>query len=256
MAIYGREGKPMNRFAGKVVLVSGATRGIGKAIASAFIEEDATLVGLYAGNEESAAAFMAEHQQAQGRIDLCRCNVADPQQVAELFEHLETRHQRLDILVNNAGVRRDAVLAMMHDSQWQEVIDTNLTGTFLMARKAVPLMMRNKFGRIVNITSPVARLGFAGQANYAASKAGQIALARSLAREVARKKITVNCVSPGFIATDFLDGLPGELLDEYRKMVPMRRFGTPAEVAHAVLFLCSAEAAYISGSVLEVSGGL
>ena len=180
----------MKRFAGKVVLVSGATRGIGKAIASAFIEEDATLVGLYAGNEESAAAFMAEHQQAQGRIDLCRCNVADPQQVAELFEHLETRHQRLDILVNNAGVRRDAVLAMMHDSQWQEVIDTNLTGTFLMARKAVPLMMRNKFGRIVNITSPVARLGFAGQANYAASKAGQIALARSLAREVARKKIT------------------------------------------------------------------
>ena len=256
MAIYGREDEQMNRFDGTVVLVTGATRGIGRAIASAFLKENATLVGIYAGNEESAAAFIAEHQEAEGRIDLRRCNVADPQQVTDLFEHLETRYQRLDILVNNAGVRRDAVLAMMNDSQWQEVIDTNLTGTFLMARNAVPLMMRNKFGRIVNITSPVARLGFAGQANYAASKAGQIALAKSLARAVAKKKITVNCVSPGLIATDFLDGLPRELLDEYRKLVPMRRFGTPAEVAHAVLFLCSAEAAYISGTVLEVSGGL
>ena len=256
MAFYEREDERMNRFQGRVVLVTGATRGIGRAISSAFLKEDATLIGLYAGNEESAAAFIAEHPEAAGRIDLRRCNVADAEQVAALFDHIETRHQRLDILVNNAGVRRDAVLAMMKDNQWQEVIDTNLTGTFFMARQAVPLMMRNKFGRIVNITSPVARLGFAGQANYAASKAGQIALARSLAREVAKKKITVNCISPGFIATDFLDGLPGELLDEYRKMVPMRRFGTPEEVAHAVLFLSGEEAAYISGTVLEVSGGL
>jgi 3-oxoacyl-[acyl-carrier protein] reductase len=246
----------METFQNRVVLVSGATRGIGKAIARRFLEEGAYLVGLYAGNEVAAQSFQMENALLADRIDLRRCNVSDPQAVAALFGDLEQRYQSLDILVNNAGIRRDAVLAMMSYGQWQEVIDTNLTGTYLLAKHAVPLMMRNKFGRIINITSPVAHLGFPGQANYAASKAGQVAMTKSLAKEVARKKITVNCVSPGFIATDFLDGLSPELLEEYKKMVPMRRFGSPEEVAHAVLFLAGSEAAYISGTVLEVSGGL
>jgi 3-oxoacyl-[acyl-carrier protein] reductase len=246
----------MKIFQDRVVLVSGATRGIGKAIARRFLEEGAFLVGLYAGNEAAAQSFRTENPQLADSMDLRRCNVTDPDAVAALFEDLEQRYQSLDILVNNAGIRKDAMLAMMSYGQWQEVIDTNLTGTYLLAKHAVPLMMRNKFGRIINITSPVAHLGFAGQANYAASKAGQVALSKSLAKEVARKKITVNCVSPGFIATDFLDGLSPELLEEYKKMVPMRRFGSPEEVAHAVLFLAGSEAAYISGTVLEVSGGL
>lgn len=246
----------MKSFQNRVVLVSGATRGIGKAIACRFLEEGARLVGLYAGNETAAQSFRTETALHGDRVDLRRCNVSDPHEVAALFEDLEQRYLSLDILVNNAGIRRDAVLAMMSHGQWQEVIDTNLTGTYLLSKHAVPLMMRNKFGRIINITSPVAHLGFAGQANYAASKAGQVALTRSLAKEVARKKITVNCVSPGFIATDFLDGLSPERLEEYKKMVPMRRFGSPEEVAHAVIFLAGSEAAYISGTVLEVSGGL
>jgi 3-oxoacyl-[acyl-carrier protein] reductase len=246
----------MKFFQNRVVLVSGATRGIGKAIACRFLEEGARLVGLYAGNETAAQSFRRETALHGDRVDLRRCNVSDPHEVSALFEDIEQRYLSLDILVNNAGIRRDAVLAMMSHGQWQEVIDTNLTGTYLLAKHAVPLMMRNKFGRIINITSPVAHLGFAGQANYAASKAGQVALTRSLAKEVARKKITVNCVSPGFIATDFLDGLSPERLEEYKKMVPMRRFGSPEEVAHAVLFLAGSEAAYISGTVLEISGGL
>jgi len=246
----------MKTFQNQVVMVSGATRGIGRAIARRFLEEGASLIGLYAGNEVAAQSFRTENALLSDRIDLRQCNVSDPHEVAALFEDIEQRYQSLDILINNAGIRRDAVLAMMSYGQWQEVIETNLTGTYLLAKHAIPLMLRNKFGRIINITSPVAHLGFAGQANYAASKAGQVALTKSLAKEVARKKITVNCVSPGFISTDFLDGLPPQLLDEYKKMVPMRRFGSPEEVAHAVLFLAGSEAAYISGTVLEVSGGL
>jgi 3-oxoacyl-[acyl-carrier protein] reductase len=169
---------------------------------------------------------------------------------------VEEKYQALDILVNNAGVRRDAVLALMQTEQWQQVIDINLTGTYFMAKQAVLLMMQHKYGRIINITSPVAYLGFPGQANYAASKAGQIALTRTLAKEVAKKKITVNCVSPGFISTDFINDLDKEQLISYKKMVPMRRFGTPEEVADAVLFLAGPRAAYITGTVLEINGGL
>lgn len=246
----------MERFRNRVALVSGATRGIGRAIALRFLEEGARLIGLYAGNEAAADAFSQQTSAFSDRIDLRRCNVGDRQSVATLFASLEQQYQNIDILVNNAGIRRDAVLAMMSYEQWQEVINTNLTGTYLLSKRAIPLMMSNKYGRIINITSPVGHLGFAGQGNYAASKAGQVALTKSLAKEVARKKITVNCVSPGFITTDFLEGLAPELLDEYKKMVPMRRFGSPEEVAHAVLFLAGEEAAYITGAVLEISGGL
>jgi 3-oxoacyl-[acyl-carrier protein] reductase len=144
----------------------------------------------------------------------------------------------------------------MDDESWQQVIDVNLSGTFYMSKQAVLLMMKQKYGRIINITSPVAHLGFAGQANYAASKAGQIGMTRTLAKETARKKITVNCVSPGFIATELLDDLSAEQLAAYKNMVPMRRFGTAEEVAEAVLFLAGAQASYITGTVLEVNGGL
>ena len=147
-------------------------------------------------------------------------------------------------------------MALMDSENWQRVLDVNLTGTFLMSKQAVLFMMQNKFGRIINITSPVARLGFTGQANYAASKAGQIAMTKTLAKEVGKKKITVNCVSPGFISTDFIDDLPKEQLAEYKKLVPMRRFGTVDDVANAVIFLAGKSSSYITGTTLEITGGL
>jgi 3-oxoacyl-[acyl-carrier protein] reductase len=246
----------MENFTGQTAIVSGATRGIGRAIAEKFLKAGARVIGIYAKNPDSARSFASEFAEYADHFELLQCNIANEAEVDALFAMVEEKYQTLDILVNNAGIRRDALLALMQREQWQDVIDINLTGTYYMAKRAVLLMMQNKYGRIINITSPVAHLGFPGQANYAASKAGQVALTKSLAKEVARKKITVNCVSPGFIATDFINDLGKEQLAEYKKMVPMRRFGKPEEVADAVLFLAAARSAYITGTVLEISGGL
>ncbi|MFV0439312.1 MAG: SDR family oxidoreductase [Desulfopila sp.] len=246
----------MNTFSGQTAIITGATRGIGRAIASELLQQGATVVGVYGSDTPSAEAFGNACQQFGKRLHLFKCDVADEEQVAVLYKAIEELVDSVQILVNNAGVRRDAVVAMMKKEGWQQVIDTNLTGTFLMTRPAIPLMMKNRYGRIINITSPVAHLGFAGQANYGASKAGQIGFTRSLAKETAKKKITVNCVSPGFIDTDFIKDLEPEQLAAYKKMVPMRRFGTVQEVTDAVLFFASAKAAYITGAVLEVNGGL
>jgi 3-oxoacyl-[acyl-carrier protein] reductase len=246
----------MDDLNGQVAIVTGGTRGIGGAITRILLLRGATVIAIYAANVEQAEKFGAELRDFSDRLQTRRCNVADEQSVQELFSFVEKNYKQLDILVNNAGVRRDAVAALMTSQQWQDVIDINLTGTFLMSKHAVLLMLQRKYGRIINITSPAAHLGFQGQTNYAASKAGQIGLTRSLAKEVARKKITVNCVSPGFIGTDFLQDLPAEQLAEYKKLVPMKRFGTPEEVAEVVCFLAGRGASYVSGSTIEVSGGL
>jgi len=246
----------MQDFSGQTAIVTGATRGIGRAIARELLTRGATVLGVYCGNTRGAEAFADECRQFGEKLRLYKCDVSDEQQVAAFYREVEQTSSSVEILVNNAGIRRDAVVALMQSSDWQRVIDINLGGTFLMTKTAIHLMMKNKYGRIINITSPVAHLGFAGQANYAASKAGQIGLTKSLSKETARKKITVNCVSPGFIETDFLGDLPEEQLSAYKKMVPMRRFGTPQEVADAVVFLASKNASYITGAVLEVNGGL
>lgn len=246
----------MTDFEKSTVLISGATRGIGKGISMAFLELGANVVGIYGGDDEAALAFKEELGPLKSNLDLHKCDISDAHQVTELFTSIEDKYSNLDVLINNAGIRRDSVLALMSNMDWQRVLDVNLTGSFFMAKNAVLLMMKKKYGRIVNITSPVAYLGFAGQANYAASKAGQVAMTKTLAKETARKKITVNCVSPGFIDTDFISDLPEEQLAAYKKMVPMRRFGSVDEVADAVIFLCSPRAAYITGAVIEVNGGL
>lgn len=246
----------MTTFTDQIALVTGATRGIGRAISLAFLQKGATVIGIFGGNAEAAEAFKAECGELGSNLHLFKCNVADENAVIELFSKVEQQFDTIDILINNAGIRRDAVAALMDSKDWKDVIDINLTGTFLMAKQAVLLMMKKKYGRIVNITSPASYMGFPGQTNYSASKAGQIGLTRSLAKETAKKKITVNCVSPGFIATDFIDDLSKEQLAEYKKLVPMRRFGKVEEVASAVLYLASKEASYITGSVLEISGGL
>lgn len=245
----------MDSFAHQIAVVTGATRGIGRAVSLALLQEGATVLGIYQHNRQAAE----ELRQAGGETDklhLFQCDVSDEEQVNRFYAEIEERFSAIDILVNCAGIRRDAVVAMMKSDDWRSVIDINLTGSFLMARQAVLLMMKKKYGRIINITSPVSSLGFPGQANYAASKAGQIGMTRSLAKETARKKITVNCVSPGFIETDFLDGLTDEQRDDYRAMVPMRRFGKAEEVAEAVLFLAGRRASYITGTVLDINGGI
>ena len=246
----------MLEFEGKTAVVTGATRGIGRAVAEALLARGATVIGIYGGNRQAAEAFGRDCALYGARLRLHQLDVSDFQAATELFGQIEAEFDTLDILVNNAGIRRDAVLAMMREEDWRRVLEVNLTGGFVMSRCALPLMLKQKYGRIVFITSPMGHLGFAGQSNYAASKAGQVGLMKSLSKEVAKRRITVNCVSPGFIATDFLGDLPEVQVKEYKKMVPAGRFGDPAEVAEAVLFLLGERAAYINGAVLEVTGGL
>ena len=250
----------MTDFQGRRTVISGATRGIGKAIAKAFLEAGATVIGVYGSNRKAADSFIQEWEEnasfKKNRLFLHQCDISDDSSVLKFFNGIEQQFDTIDILVNNAGIRRDAVLAMMQSDDWNRVIDVNLTGTFYMSKQAVLLMMKQKYGRIIHITSPMAHMGFAGQTNYAASKAGQIGMMRSLSKETAKRKITVNCVSPGFIDTDLLEGLTADQLTQYKKLVPMKRFGKPDEVAAAVLFLAGEQASYISGTVLEVTGGL
>lgn len=246
----------MTFFQGKKVIITGATRGIGRSIAQSFLDLGATVIGVYAGNQEAAETFLSEAATKGQDLSLYQCDISNKEQVKSFYNAIAERFQSVDILINNAGIRKDAIVALMKEEHWQQVIDINLTGTFLMSKHAVPLMMQQKFGRIINITSPMSYLGFAGQANYAASKAGQIGLTKSLSKETAKKKITVNCVSPGFIATDLINDLSSEQLAAYKKLIPMKRFGTPQDVADAVMFLASDKASYITGAVLELTGGL
>ena len=246
----------MNTFINQKAIVTGATKGIGRAIAEALLAQGATVLGLYSGDEAAAAAFAAAHSEVEARLHLRRVDVSNFKAVETFCRETEEQFDTIDILVNNAGIRRDAVLAMMRQNDWQRVLDINLSGGYNMCRHVLPLMLKQKYGRIIFITSPMGHLGFAGQANYAASKAGQVGLMKSLSKEVAKRKITVNCVSPGFISTDFIGDLPEEQMKEYKKLVPAGRFGTPEEVADAVLFLADKKAAYINGAVLEVTGGL
>jgi 3-oxoacyl-[acyl-carrier protein] reductase len=245
----------MLRYQGQTVIVTGATRGIGAAIAKAFLNEGALVIGTYRGNREAADAFAASLPEDQSLV-LHAFDIADYASVEAFYKTIEADHPAIDVLVNNGGIRRDAVAAMMKEEDWRGVIDTNLTGAFQMSKFAIQNMMRQRKGRIVNISSPMSREGFAGQSNYAASKAGLEGMTRSICKEVATRGITVNCVSPGFIDTDLLIDLDESTRKTYKKMVPVRRFGKPEEVAAAVLFLASEEAAYITGSVLDIAGGL
>ena len=191
-----------------------------------------------------------------GCLDLRRFDVSQYSEVEKFYRGIEQTYGEFQVLVHCSGIRVDSIVGMMPEEDWRKVIDTNLTGTFNMCKLAVQGMMRKRYGRIIVITSPIGRFGFAGQSNYAASKAGQVALAQSLSKEVASRKITVNCVSPGFIDTDFISDLPEEQKQTYLNMIPLKRFGSPGDVAYPVLFLASSEAAYITGTTLEVTGGL
>jgi 3-oxoacyl-[acyl-carrier protein] reductase len=244
-------------FDGQSAVVTGGTRGLGRAITRAFLDAGAIVHATYRSGEAAASAFRESLGDERERLVLHRFDVAKYDEVQRFWETLESKSQSsVQVLVNNAGIRRDAVLGMMKPEDWDSVLATNLSGSFHMSKFAVQNMLRARYGRILFVTSPAASFGFQGQANYSASKAGQIGLMRSLAREVARKKITANCISPGFIDTELLADLSEDAKRAHLASVPMGRFGDPAEVAYAVLALASRSASYINGTTLEVTGGI
>jgi 3-oxoacyl-[acyl-carrier protein] reductase len=239
----------------KVALVTGASQGIGRAISLALSQAGAK-VGAAARNAEKLASLVAEIEAAGGEALAVPMDVADAAQVKAAFQALFAKFGRLDILVNNAAITRDTLALRMKLEDWDAVLRTNLTGAHLCTQQALGAMLKQRSGRIINITSVVAETGNAGQSNYVASKAGLIGLTRAIAVEVALRSITVNAIAPGFIETPMTDPLPQELKDKMKTMIPLGRFGADREVAAAVIFLASDEAAYITGQVLDVNGGL
>ena len=245
-----------SNFEGQTVIVTGGTRGIGRGISEAFLKAGAKVVATYQSNKKAAQDFYESNKKYSKYLDLRSFDVTRYDEVEQFYKDVEKTHGEFQVMVHCSGIRIDSIVGMMREEDWHKVIDTNLTGTFNMCKFAVQNLMRKKYGRIIVITSPIGRFGFAGQSNYAASKAGQVAFVQSLSKEVASRKITVNCVSPGFIDTDFISGLPEEQKKKYIEMIPLKRFGLPRDVAHPVLFLASAEASYVTGANLEVTGGL
>ncbi len=243
-------------YTGQTVIVTGGTRGIGRAVSEAFLRSGARVIATYRSNREAAEQFVETAKDFADRLHVRGFDVSSHAEVEKFFREVEDTVAPFQILVHGSGIRADSIVGLMKAEDWGRVIETNLTGTFNMCKFAVQSLTRRRYGRIIIVTSPVGRFGFAGQSNYAASKAGQVAFMRSLSKEVASRKITVNCVSPGFIDTDFIADLPEEQKKTYLDMVPMKRFGTAAEVAHSVLFLASPDSSYITGSVQEVTGGL
>jgi 3-oxoacyl-[acyl-carrier protein] reductase len=239
----------------RVALVTGASQGIGRATALALAKAGAR-VAATARNAEKLAAVVAEISAAGGEGLAITMDVADAAQVKSGFREAVKKFGKLDILVNNAAIARDGLAVRMKHEDWDAVLRTNLTGAHLCAQQALSVMMRARYGRIVNITSVVAETGNPGQANYVAAKAGLIGLTRALAVEIASRNVTVNAVAPGFIASPMTDPLPQDAKDALLARIPMARIGCDAEVAAAVVFLASEEAGYITGAVLDVNGGL
>ncbi len=239
----------------KVALVTGASQGIGRATALALAESGAK-VAIAARNAEKLASLAAEIAQTGGEALPITMDVADSAQVKAGFQQALAKFSRLDILVNNAAITHDTLALRMKLEDWDAVLRTNLTGAHLCIQQALGAMLKQRSGRIINITSVVAETGNAGQANYVASKAGLIGLTRAIAVEVASRSITVNAIAPGFIETPMTDPLSPELKEKMKSMIPLGRFGADKEIASAVVFLASDEAAYITGQVLAINGGM
>jgi 3-oxoacyl-[acyl-carrier protein] reductase len=240
---------------GQVALVTGASQGLGRAIAETLAAAGAT-VALVARSADKLAQVAAAIRSAGGKAEEFPCDVSAPEAPQQAVDAVVEKLGRLDILVNNAGVTRDTLLPRMSDDEWNTVIDTNLRGPFLFMRAASRPMMQQRYGRIVNVASVSGLIGNPGQANYSASKAGLVGLTKTVAKELAGRKITVNAVAPGFIASDMTAALGPALLDEVKKRVPAKRLGEAWEIAEAVLFLAAPSSGYITAQTLVVDGGL
>jgi 3-oxoacyl-[acyl-carrier protein] reductase len=239
----------------RVAVVTGASQGIGRAIALALAESGATVAAL-ARQVEKLSTLRSEIEAMGRQAVVIQCDVSSAEEIKRSFEEINKQLGRVDVLINNAGITRDGLIMRMKREDWDAVMTTNLTSVFHTIQEALRCMVRQRYGRIINITSVVAQSGNAGQANYVAAKSGLIGLTKSIAQEVASRNITVNAVAPGFIDTAMTAGLPEAARQRLLDLIPLKRMGTDREVAYAVRFLASDEAAYITGQVLSVNGGM
>lgn len=240
----------------QVAIVTGAARGIGRAIALELARAGAAVIVNYNGSVDKAQDVVKEIETEGGKGEAYRCNVADGEAVEAFFADILARYGQIDILVNNAGITRDGLLMRMSEDDFNQVVDTNLKGTFYCTKCATKAMLKKRKGRIINISSVSGVIGNAGQANYSASKAGIIGLTKAAAREVASRNITVNAIAPGFVETDMSQALPEKVREGVVTQIPLGHFGKPEDIAHAVAFLASPRSNYITGQVLHVDGGM
>lgn len=245
----------MKRLENKIAVITGGAQGIGKAAVKKFAQEGATVI-IWDVNEEKANAAIKELKDISEKIEFQKVNVTSLVSVTDAVNKIVEKHKRIDILINNAGITRDASFLKMTEEQWKQVIDVNLTGVFNCTKAIAPIMVENKFGRIVNTSSVVGLYGNFGQTNYVASKSGIIGMTKVWARELGRKGINVNAVAPGFIATEMVDTIPEKVIEMLKEKTPLGKLGDPEDIANAYLFLVSDEAKYITGIVLSVDGGL
>ncbi len=241
---------------GKVALVTGASRGIGRAISLELAANGATVILNYNGSKEKVEQVQLDIEAQGGKASIYQCNIANFQDCESMFQAIIETYKGIDILVNNAGITKDGLLMRMSEGDFDQVIDTNLKGTFQCIRFAARQMMKQRYGRIINMSSVSGVLGNAGQANYSASKAGVIGLTKSAARELAARNITVNAIAPGFIETDMTDGLPKSVKDAAIAQIPLGHFGKTEDIANMALYLASEKAVYITGQVFHIDGGM
>ncbi|MEL3972387.1 3-oxoacyl-[acyl-carrier-protein] reductase [Rossellomorea oryzaecorticis] len=241
---------------GKVALVTGASRGIGREIALELAREGANVVVNYSGSEARANEVVDEIKSMGREAVAIQCNVADSDSVQSMVKETISQFGALDILVNNAGITKDNLLMRMKENEWDDVININLKGVFLCTKAVTRQMMKQRSGRIINISSIVAVSGNPGQANYVAAKSGVIGLTKTAARELAPRGITVNAIAPGFISTDMTDQLPEDVRNEMLKQIPLNRFGDPKDIAKVVSFMASESSSYMTGQTLHIDGGM
>ncbi|GAB3069847.1 3-oxoacyl-[acyl-carrier-protein] reductase [Salinicoccus sesuvii] len=241
---------------GNIALVTGASRGIGRSIALKLAENGYTVIVNYSGSKDKAEAVVSDIEAAGGTAEALQCQVQNFDEVKEMVKHITDAHGSIDVVVNNAGVTKDNLLMRMKEAEWDQVVDVNLKGTFNVIQNVARPMIRQKGGRIINVSSIVGSLGNAGQTNYVASKAGIDGMTKSVARELAPKGITVNAVAPGFIESDMTDVLSDDIKSQMLSQIPLNHFGSTEDISETIAFLASSAARYITGQTIHVNGGM